>query len=118
MNQMCASLRRVTRLSVIVMLAAIVLNASAVSAQSPLGAAQNFAVLGASTVTNTGATIVTGDLGVSPGTAITGFLPPPANVVSGPGTVTAGLGRVNGTIYAGGPVAARAHGDAVLAYDR
>jgi hypothetical protein len=48
-----------------------------VCAQAPitLGAAGNFAVLGGSTVTNTGATTVTGDLGVSPGTAVTGFPP-------------------------------------------
>ena len=85
---MCSSLLRLTRLSAIVPLAAVVLYASAASAQSPLGSAQNFAVLGASTVTNTGATVITGDVGVWPGTGITGFLPAPPNVIAGPGTVT------------------------------
>ncbi len=82
----------------------------------PMGSAANFAVLGATTVTNTGASMITGDLGVSPGTAITGFSSPP-NTFSGPGTVTAGTGTVSGTIYAGGPVAAQAHNDAVIAFN-
>jgi hypothetical protein len=45
-----------------------------------LGAAAGFAVLAASTATNTGPTVVTGDLGVSPGNAVTGF---PPGVITG-----------------------------------
>src|SRR5688500_3116588 len=53
---------------------------------SILGTAESFAVLGGSTVTNTGPSVISGNLGVSPGTAVVGF---PPGIVVPPGTIHA-----------------------------
>src|SRR5437868_1986076 len=80
---------------------AVLITPSTAFAQIPLGTAQNFAVLGGSTVTNTGPTSITGNLGVSPGSAVTGFPP----------------GILIGNMHAGDVTAALAIGDLTTAYN-
>ena len=54
----------------------------------PLGTAGNYAVLAGTTITNTGATVVAGgDVGVAPGSAITGF---PPGIVLAPNIIHVG----------------------------
>ena len=67
----------------------------------------NFAVLASSAVTNTGATAVTGDLGVSPGTSISGFN----------GVQSGGPGTLSGTAHSADTTAATAQNDATNAYN-
>ena len=73
------------------------------AAQAPvgLGTAASFAVLAGQTVTNTGPSVITGGIGLSPGSAVTGFPP----------------GTVNGTIHTADAVALQAQADLTTAYN-
>ena len=77
---------------------------SALEAQTvSLGAAQDVAILGASTITNTGPTTIIGNIALSPGSAITGF---PAGVVLG------------GAIHINDALAVQAHADTFTAFNK
>jgi hypothetical protein len=71
-------------------------------AQAPvsLGAADPFAILAGTAVSNSGASVVNGELGVSPGSSVSGFPP----------------GMVSGTIHAGDASATQAQVDLATAY--
>ncbi|POR34354.1 Uncharacterized protein TPAR_05439 [Tolypocladium paradoxum] len=76
--------------------------AGVINAQVDLGAALSFAVLGGTTVTNTGLSTINGNVGVAPGTTITEFPP---------GIIT------NGVIHMADTVAFQAQADATTAYN-
>jgi hypothetical protein len=83
------------------MLAVFALPAAAQAAPVGLGTASPFVVLGGSTDTNTGPSVLNGDLGLSPGTSLTGF----------------NEAVVNGVTHANDAVAAQAQSDLTTAYD-
>jgi hypothetical protein len=76
--------------------------ANPAAAQISLGTAQSFGVLGGSAVTNTGATTVNGNVGVSPGSSAGGF--PPGVIVGG-------------AIHSNDAVAVQAQNDLTTAYN-
>jgi LPXTG-motif cell wall-anchored protein len=99
-------MRSVLRAASVGMIAAgLVLSgtSSAAAAEVPveLGDAESYAVLAGSTVANTGSSVLEGDLGLSPGTAITGFPP----------------GQVDGDTHVNDTEASNAKDDLVTAYD-
>jgi hypothetical protein len=91
----------VTLIATLVTFAITQSRARAATAPVNLGTAGSFAVLGGQAVTNTGPSVITGDVGVSPGTAITGFPP----------------GTVFGATHSADAVAAQAQTDLTTAYN-
>jgi hypothetical protein len=76
-------------------------SAQAAAVPVPLGTAAHFAVLAGSTVTNTGPSVIAGNIGLSPGSAVTGFPP----------------GTVDGTIHTADAVAQQAKADLKNGYN-
>lgn len=100
MHNQTKSLRLGLMPSLLITFATLSLYIAEAKAQS-LGSAETFAALAATTLTNTGVSHISGNVGVSPGTAITGFPP---------GIIT------NGALHAGDATAAKAHADFATAY--
>lgn len=94
--------RKPSGLFAVIAISLFFLTTAPLFAQVSLGTAQNFGALGGSTVTNTGATTVNGNVGVSPGSAVTGF--PPGVVVGG-------------SIHSNDAVAVQAQSDLTTAYN-
>jgi hypothetical protein len=84
--------RRRTSVLAFITIATLLIVPTTVFAQVSLGTAQSFAVLGGSEVTNTGASVISGSVGVSPGTATTGF----GSAVIINGTIQSGVGSLAG----------------------
>ena len=93
-----------TTAAMLVLGAVVAQPASAAQPPVGMGTAAPFAVLAGQTVTNTGPSVISGDVGLDPGTAITGF---PPGIVTPPGTT-----------YAADGVALQAQSDLTTAYNQ
>ena len=96
------SRRRRAGIAAAIALACAIAPVAAQASAVDLASANAFVVLAGATVTNVGPSVLNGDLGVSPGTALVGFGPPAV---------------VNGATHATDAVAAKAQLDLTTAYD-
>ena len=94
-------MRRIATIGLAAFLAVLLAGTALGAASVSLGTASSFAVLAGTTITNTGATTINGDVGLHPGTAVTGFT-----------TVT-----LHGAQHLGDAVALQAKSDLVTAYN-
>ncbi len=96
-------MRRISLLLTLSLVAMLAVPSAGMAAEPtvPLGATQDFAILAGQTITNTGNSVITGDIGVSPGSAITGFPP----------------GTVSATTHSNDALAIQAQTDWTTAYN-
>lgn len=92
---------RIAFVSCFTVAAVLIVATTASAAPVGLGTATSYAVLAGQTVTNTGPTVITGDVGLSPGSSVLGFPP----------------GTVNGTTHVADPQAVQAQNDLTDAYN-
>jgi LPXTG-motif cell wall-anchored protein len=105
-SQKFSNSRKIVAASMVLALSVMMLllpaTAAAADATVQLGTTTNYAVLAGSTITNTGSSQISGNIGVSPGSEIIGFPP---------GTVD------NGTIHSNDAETIKAQADLVTAYN-
>ena len=101
-NGICLKRTRRSGLALAMGCFALAVPAGAQASAVDLGTSAPFVVLGGSAVTNTGPSVLNGDLGVAPGTSLTGFGSPAV---------------VNGTTHNNDAVANTAQGDLTTAYN-
>jgi hypothetical protein len=94
----------VVSVAALAVLVALPGTAQAAATAVPLGTADSFVVLAGTLISNTGATTLSGDVGLSPGAAA---------AITGWSTVT----QPSGTVYAADAVALGAQADLTVAYD-
>ena len=102
MSRKRSDMKRIRTIGLAAFLAVTLAGTALAASTVNLGTAESFAVLAGETITNTGPTTITGDVGLHPGAAVTGFE-----------TVT-----LNGAQHVGDAVALDAKAALVTAYDQ